>query len=137
MRGFKLLGTAALAVNDCSLHRPESRSLVLEPLKTIDEPLFGRRKALLTLLAGAASFPSVSSALDIEAFANSELDKDQKNCNPKFDPKCAPKLTQDEALCKYGQSGNARGEACKRVKQAGGELPQATKERSLGGAYAI
>jgi hypothetical protein len=85
----------------------------------------------------AATFPFVSSALDYDAFTNSELDKDTKNCNPKVDPKCAPKMTQDEALCKYGQSGNARGEACKRFKASGGQLPTSTKERSLGGAYAI
>jgi hypothetical protein len=46
-------------------------------------------------------------------------------------------MTADEALCKYGQSGNARAEACKKFKQAGGDLPSPTKEKSLGGAYAI
>jgi hypothetical protein len=77
-------------------------------------------------------------ALDMDAFMNAELDNDKKRCNPKFDPKCAPKLTSEEALCKYGQSGDARAEACKKFKQQGGKLPTtATKERSLGGAYAI
>jgi hypothetical protein len=46
-------------------------------------------------------------------------------------------MTSDEALCKYGQSGNARAEACKKFKQTGGELPSVSKEKSLGGAYAI
>ncbi|KAG7350408.1 hypothetical protein IV203_009768 [Nitzschia inconspicua] len=140
MRGLKLLSVSALAGNEHAFQRPESRSLVQESFTTIDEPLFGRRKALQSILAGAsvvASFPSMSSALDIDAFTNSELEKDTKNCNPKLDPKCAPKMTQDEALCKYGQSGNARGEACKRFKESGGQLPTSTKEKSLGGAYAI
>mmetsp|Transcript_10521 Transcript_10521/g.18571 ORF Transcript_10521/g.18571 Transcript_10521/m.18571 type:complete len:142 (-) Transcript_10521:177-602(-) len=141
MRGLKLLGVSALAGNDNAFHRPEVKSNVQEPLKTLDEPQFGRRKALQAILAGAsvaATFPSVATnALDMDAFMSSELEKDQKQCNPKLDPKCAPKMTQDEALCKYGQSGNARAEACKKFKQAGGELPSATKEKSLGGAYAI
>ena len=141
MRGLKLLGVSALAGNDQALHRPASKSLVQEPLKSVvDQPQFGRRKALQSILAGAsvaASLPSVASALDVDSFMSSELEKDQKNCNPKLDPKCAPKMTQDEALCKYGQSGNARGEACKRFKESGGKLPTSTKEKSLGGAYAI
>jgi hypothetical protein len=47
-----------------------------------------------------------------------QLAADTNNCDPKKDPKCIPKLNSDEALCKYGQSGAARGEACKRVKEA-------------------
>jgi len=74
----------------------------------------------------------------MDAFMNSQLESDTKNCDPKRDPKCIPKLSADEALCKYGQSGNARGEACKRVKQAGGTLPSAQPQgKSLGGAYAM
>jgi len=85
----------------------------------------------------ASSGGEAANALDMDAFMNSELESDKKNCDPKRDPKCIPKLTEDEALCKYGQSGNARGEACKRVKQAGGELPGQQKVKSLGGAYAM
>jgi hypothetical protein len=48
-----------------------------------------------------------------------------------------PKLTSDEALCQYGGGGNARGEACKRVRAEGGVLPTVKKEKSLGGAYAM
>lgn len=107
-----------------------------------DTVIFGRRKALQTILMGATaaaavSQPSASWALDMDAFANAQIDADKKNCNPKIDPKCAPKMTEAEALCKYGQSGNARADACKKFKQEGGTLPSATKEKSLGGAYAI
>ena len=83
------------------------------------------------------SLPSVTNALDFDAFEKGEVESDTKNCNPKFDPKCIPKLTADEALCQYGKSGQARGEACQRVKKSGGKLPEVTKEKSLGGAYAM
>jgi hypothetical protein len=94
---------------------------------------------LAPLVAGAA-FTVVSSpaqALDFEAFANSEIANDTKKCDPKLDPKCIPKLSDDEALCQYGGGGKARGEACMRVKKAGGKLPEVKKEKSLGGAYAM
>jgi len=77
-------------------------------------------------------------ALDMDAFINDQLKEDTKNCDPKSDPKCRPILSQDEALCKYGQSGDARKEACKRVKESGKEVPKASSQgRSPGGAYAI
>ena len=68
-----------------------------------------------------------------------QLDADTKNCNPKLDSKCIPKLSPDEAMCKYGQSGDARGDACRRVKEAGGKLPTSSGApvKSLGGAYAM
>jgi len=78
-------------------------------------------------------------ALDFDAFIKAEIDADTKNCDPKRDPKCMPEFSKDEALCKYGQSGNARGEACKRFKASGGALKpkNAVKETSPGGAYAM
>jgi len=77
-------------------------------------------------------------ALDFDAFINDELKDDTKNCDPKRDPKCRPILSEDEALCQYGQSGDARKEACKRVKAAGKDVPKANSQgKSLGGAYAM
>ena len=70
-------------------------------------------------------------------FSTSQLESDQKNCDPKRDPKCIQELSGDEALCKYGSSGRARGEACKRFKAAGGKLPGKSGGKTLGGAYAI
>ena len=104
--------------------------------------VYGRRRALAILAGGSLSFmansPDKVVALDMDAFVNKELEADTKNCDPKRDPKCAPQLSADEALCKYGQSGEARGEACKRVKAGGGELPKANSQgKSLGGAYAM
>jgi hypothetical protein len=96
----------------------------------LESILFG---ASVTGVAGSAA-----SALDMDAFAASTLENDKKNCDPKKDPKCIPKISADQALCTYGQSGAARGEACKRVKAAGGSLPSAASQgRSLGGAYAM
>ena len=42
-----------------------------------------------------------SNALDMDSFENSLIEKDTTECNSKLDPKCIPKLTADEALCKY------------------------------------
>jgi hypothetical protein len=80
--------------------------------------------------------PQLTALLNI-IWCQFQLEKDLKNCNPKTDKKCIPELTKDEAMCKYGQSGNARGEACKRVKEGGGPLPGASQTKSLGGAYAM
>ena len=139
MRGIKLLATAALAANKSS-RRPTDGPQNAVHTATSDELVFGRRKVLQQIICAgsvAAVGPKVAFGLDMDAFMNSELESDVKNCDPKKDPKCIPKLSSDEALCKYGQSGNARNEACKNVKKAGGELPSAKKEKSLGGAYAM
>jgi len=106
----------------------------------------GRRGAFGAVLKGAtiAVLPFLTldnenaNALDMDAFMNSELDKDVKNCDPKRDPKCIPKLTADEGMCKYGQSGTVRSEACKRLKEQGKEVPKpGSQGKSLGGAYAM
>ena len=76
-------------------------------------------------------------ALDMDAFASSELANDTKNCDAKRDPKCIPKLTEDQALCKYGQSGDARAAACKRFKAQGGQVEKPAEGKTLGGAYAM
>jgi len=81
----------------------------------------GRREALSKIFGGAALIasqaqPLVANALDMDAFINNELSNDTKNCDPKRDPKCAPQLSNDEALCKYGQ-GSAKSAACKKIKR--------------------
>ena len=104
----------------------------------------GGRREFVSKFATFASAAAVlagdvagAGALDFDAFERGEVEKDVQKCNPKLDPKCIPKLSDDEALCQYGGSGQKRGEACRRVKQAGGALPEVKKERSLGGAYAM
>ena len=62
--------------------------------------------------------PTKNLALDMEKFINSELTRDKNNCDPKIDKKCVEKLSKDEAMCKYGQSGPARGEACVRARES-------------------
>lgn len=79
---------------------------------------------LLTQATVTGAATAAVQALDMDSFVNSQLEKDTTECNPKLDPKCVPKLTPDEALCKYGVSGtDARLAACKRVRAAGGLLP--------------
>ena len=51
----------------------------------------------------------------MDAFANSQIEADKKNCDPKRDPKCAPKLSEDEALCRFGSPTPATGQACVRA----------------------
>ena len=64
--------------------------------------------------------------------------KDTKNCDPKLDRKCAPKMSDTEALCKYGQGGKAKAAACKELRESGKEVPTAAPAgKSLGGAYAM
>uniref|UniRef100_A0A7S2E299 Uncharacterized protein n=1 Tax=Helicotheca tamesis TaxID=374047 RepID=A0A7S2E299_9STRA len=123
-----------------------SRTAVSMNTNDIEEGPVDRREAIRSFLGGAA-FVAISSvggaqeanALDMDAFANAQLAADTENCDPKRDSKCIEKLTDDEALCKYGQGGGkARTEACKRVRAAGGKLPGSDpKVKSLGGAYAM
>ena len=91
----------------------------------------------IAFVAASPLLAPTAQALDMDAFANSELASDKAKCNEKLDPKCVPKLTEDEALCKYGQSGEKRGEACRRVKAAGGALNTQKAGKSPGGAYAM
>lgn len=105
-----------------------------------DVDILSRRTAIGGIASAFLSTMTVSNAnaLDMDAFMNAELASDQKNCDPKRDPKCIPKLSEDEALCKYGQGGKARGEACARLKSQGKEVPKASPGgKSLGGAYAM
>jgi ubiquinone biosynthesis protein COQ9 len=112
---------------------PRCASVAPDSSSQDDTAMTTRRRAIQSVTMGSLAFLMTgadSNALDLDAFMNSELEADQKNCNPKTDSKCIPVLSADEALCKYGQSGNARGEACMRVKAAkaaGGALPKAGK----------
>eukprot|EP00579_Thalassiosira_antarctica_P002032 CAMPEP_0201871174 /NCGR_PEP_ID=MMETSP0902-20130614/4153_1 /ASSEMBLY_ACC=CAM_ASM_000551 /TAXON_ID=420261 /ORGANISM="Thalassiosira antarctica, Strain CCMP982" /LENGTH=111 /DNA_ID=CAMNT_0048397085 /DNA_START=206 /DNA_END=541 /DNA_ORIENTATION=- len=95
--------------------------------------------AASALLIGLTTNNPAANALDFDSFENSQIATDVAKCDPKRDPKCIPKLSVDEGLCQYGQAGgNARTEACRRVRDAGGKLPGVKKaEKSLGGAYAM
>ena len=64
----------------------------------------GRRTFLETGVSILAS-PAVANALDMDAFASSQLAADA----PRKD------LSDDEALCKFGAPGKQRGEACQRA----------------------
>ncbi|KAL7534895.1 hypothetical protein ACHAWF_004982 [Thalassiosira exigua] len=90
--------------------------------------------ALGTVTIGLVGSTREANALDMDSFENSLLENDTAKCDSK-DPKCIPKLTADEALCKYGVPGSdARTAACRRVRDAGGLLPTSkTGERSTAG----
>ena len=49
----------------------------------------------------------------MDSFVNQELQSSK--CDEKVNKKCAPKLTEDEALCRYGFPAKATGEACVRA----------------------
>lgn len=70
------------------------------------------------MIGAEASSPAAALALDMDAFVDSQLEADIKNCDPQNEPKCIPKMTADEALCVYGHNGQERGEACMRITQA-------------------
>jgi hypothetical protein len=127
---ISLLGSvSAFSVNQKSL---SSKSIVADATR--------RTAIFLPILTTIATASSKVNALDMDAFANSQIEADKKNCDPKKDPKCVPTLTSDEALCKYGSSGKARGEACTRLKNAkpGQAIDTGSKGgKSLGGAYAM
>ena len=141
-----LSGYCALAFSVSSSHSPSaSLTTVLMTTKTSSNNT--RRNFLshispkvavaIVLVGPTASSPQSAYALDFDAFEKGEIATDTAKCDPKKDPKCIPKLSSDEALCQYGGGGNARGEACMRVRKAGGKLPEIKKEKSLGGAYAM
>jgi len=75
-----------------------------------------RRSILALPFLSVAILPSDSSALDMDAFMNQELSKEE--CDPRTSKKCVQKLTDDEALCKFGQPSKERGDACVRAGQS-------------------
>lgn len=85
-----------------------------------------QRRNLFAALPAAFLAPTIANALDMDAFVNAEIAKDSKKTD----------MTPDEAMCKYGQTGEKKSAACKRVKAAGGKV-EVKKEKSLGGAYAM
>lgn len=77
------------------------------------KPAISRRSVfgIPFVIAGAA--PTASMALDIDAFMQKELDTG--TCSESTDKKCQPKLTEDQALCRFGQPSKKTGEACLRA----------------------
>jgi len=71
------------------------------------------RRALLKSIGAAASaaavalsVPSAANSLDMDAFASQQLSTSSKG---------AASLSEDEALCKFGQPSPQRGDACVRA----------------------
>eukprot|EP00537_Pseudo-nitzschia_pungens_P010968 CAMPEP_0172397084 /NCGR_PEP_ID=MMETSP1061-20121228/28863_1 /TAXON_ID=37318 /ORGANISM="Pseudo-nitzschia pungens, Strain cf. pungens" /LENGTH=149 /DNA_ID=CAMNT_0013129153 /DNA_START=85 /DNA_END=534 /DNA_ORIENTATION=+ len=136
---FAVSSTEAFTTSSASMQAARTNTQLSA---TSNEDIVSSRRNMFKragAFAAVVAFTPVvaANALDMDAFANAQIEADIKNCDPKRDPKCIPKLNADEALCKYGQSGSARGDACKRVKAAGGDISQKPQGQSLGGAYAM
>jgi hypothetical protein len=87
----------------------------VSPGEALQQPSLSRRQAFASIATAAAASafvitPLASDALDMDAFANQQLSSSV--CD---DKKCAPKLTDDEALCRYGSPSQKTGEACVRA----------------------
>ena len=142
MKFLSTLFLLAIASSDAFSTSPISRPATSLAATNDDNSVDQSRRGIFQnagVFAAMVAFTPVvaANALDMDAFANAQIEADVKNCDPKRDPKCIPKLSPDEALCKYGQSGRVKSEACKRVKAAGGDITQAPQGKSLGGAYAM
>lgn len=122
---FLAVGDCALAFGGVSSDSSSSRRNFISEISTL---------ASGAVILGSQSF--AANALDFDAFEQGLIASDTLKCNPKLDPKCIPKLTHDEALCKYGvQGAKERTAACTRVRDSGGQLPNSSKtnERSTMG----
>ena len=85
-----------------------------QPPGTSSRRLFFQR-SIPYVVAATAILPDASNALDMDAFMQKELDSDAQNCDEKTDKRCKPKLTDDQALCRFGQPSKETGEACLRA----------------------
>ena len=122
---FLLIGDYALAFGGISSDSCSSRRNFISHISTLS-----------SAVVLGESYSIAANALDFDAFEQGLIASDTLKCNPKLDPKCIPKLTHDEALCKYGvQGATERTAACKRVRDSGGQLPNSikTNERSTMG----
>jgi hypothetical protein len=66
-------------------------------------------------LSATTAITTAAHALDIDSFVQNELQADNVLCNDKTSKKCMPKLSEDEALCRFGQPSPRTGEACLRA----------------------
>lgn len=94
-------------------------SLLLLGLTIVAE-CYSVKKPEFTLMSRRSVFavplliaPAAAMALDIDSFVQKELDNG--TCNEKIDKKCKPKLSDDQALCRFGQPSQETGEACVRA----------------------
>jgi hypothetical protein len=111
-------GDDATIDDEASLGRRQRR----RRSRSSSRPLTGRRDfldrafavattAMTTAATTAASMttnPSAANALDYDSFESSIISNEERGASMK--------LTDDEALCRYGAPGRAMGEACDRAK---------------------
>ena len=82
--------------------------------------LFLSTLATDSLLWTVVGTPQSAGALDMDAFVAKELALSNKdsNCDDRVDKKCQRKMSDDEALCRFGQPSQATGEACLRANMS-------------------
>mmetsp|Transcript_3977 Transcript_3977/g.8017 ORF Transcript_3977/g.8017 Transcript_3977/m.8017 type:complete len:142 (+) Transcript_3977:172-597(+) len=100
MNGWQIFATFSLLISIDGTH-------ALKPTPLISRRAFAAFTPVLVGGVVATTLPKVSSALDMDAFANSELASDT--------PKKGGKLSEDEALCRFGGASSLRAEACSRA----------------------
>jgi hypothetical protein len=98
--------------------------------------------ALPFVVIAGGSGPAISNALDMDAFMKQELESGT-TCNEKTGKNCEPKkLSEDEALCRFGAPAKETGEACLRagmstkkasgIEQSIGDANKQSKKTILG-----
>ena len=72
------------------------------------------------LLTVVGSCQQSAGALDMDAFVAKELalSNNDSDCDDRVDKKCQRKMSDDEALCRFGQPSQATGEACLRANMS-------------------
>ena len=101
-----------LARVSCSIgYQPLSQGTNVHRTRTPSSPDDSTRRSTIlafpafAMMAGVSASPSASVALDVDSFIAKELDN----------KKVTAKMSDDEALCKFGSPARATGEACLRA----------------------
>lgn len=115
--GLLLLVKLILAAAGAMMSSPSSNPCMVEAWSVSSS---SRRLFVSSLVGDFAVISALrierANALDMDAFIQNELSNER--CDDRVSKKCQPKLTDDEALCRFGQPSLATGEACVRAKMS-------------------
>lgn len=121
IRWSRALQALVLLVSTSSMIQAWSSMSGATNPKNRPPPPPSRRSFFSQLAFGASALAVVNShitqqpalALDMDAFVQKELSNEV--CDERTNKKCMPKLTDDQALCRFGQPSKETGEACLRA----------------------
>ena len=99
-------------VDDKSTSYPSRRSFLEKPLAFA--VAVGITTTIITTTT--TSTPRPAQALDIDAFVQKEMANEV--CDDRLNKKCQPKLSDDQALCRFGQPSQETGQACLRANMS-------------------